>query len=135
MIVARGKVPAVHLRLAGPARRDMEDLLAWSEQMFGPMARRRYEALLAGALQDIAENPARPGIQARPELGANIYSYHLSCSRRGAAARSGDMTRVRRPRHVLMLRMAEKGFVDILRVLHDATELSRHLPDSDPNTQ
>ena len=122
MAVAGPGVKAVRLRLSGAARHDIEDLLAWSEEHFGQAARQRYEALLACALQDVAEDTRRPGIQARPELGASVFSDHLMCSRPRVAAK------VMRPRHLLICRHTVSGVVDILRVLHDALEISRHLP-------
>ena len=122
MAVAGPGVKAVRLRLSGAARLDIEDLLAWSEEHFGQAARQRYEALLACALQDVAEDTRRPGIQARPELGASVFSYHLVCSRPRVAAK------VMRPRHLLICRHTASGVVDILRVLHDAMEISRYLP-------
>lgn len=130
-MTAKAHAPQVlRLRIADAARADMEDLLAWSEQRFGVAARRRYEALLAAALLDVAEDGSRPGIQARPELGAGIFSDHLFFSRKRAAsgASGGGAGKVQRPRHLLVGRMAEPGHADIVRVLHDAMELSRHLP-------
>ena len=121
-VVAGPGVKAVRLRLSGAARHDIEDLLAWSEEHIGQAARQRYEALLACALQDVAQDTSRPGIQARPELGAAVFSYHLACSRQRVAAK------VMRPRHLLICRHTASGVVDILRVLHDAMEISRHLP-------
>ena len=65
MALAGPAVKALRLRLSGAARQDIEDLLAWSEEHFGQAARQRYEALLACALQDVADDTSRPGIQAR----------------------------------------------------------------------
>ena len=122
MALAGPAVKALRLRLSGAARHDIEDLLAWSEEHFGQAARQRYEALLACALQDVADDTSRPGIQARPELGAAVFSYHLVCSRKRVAAK------VMRPRHLLIARHTASGVADILRVLYDAMEISRHLP-------
>ena len=107
-----------------------KDLLAWSEERFGVAARERYQDLLARALMDIAGDVARPGVRIRPELGLNVFSYHLFFSREGATRRSGHAkVKVLRPRHFLVGRIAEPGLVDILRVLHDSMEVSLHLPD------
>jgi toxin ParE1/3/4 len=114
---------ALRLRLAGPAQNDIEDVLAWSELNFGVTARRRYEALMARALRDLANDPARIGVRQRPELGSGVFSYHLFHSRRRTSTH-----KVQSSRHLLLARMGEAGFIDILRVLHDAMELSRHLP-------
>jgi toxin ParE1/3/4 len=116
----------LRLRISNAAKADIEDLLAWSEQRFGEAARRRYEAPLTRALRDVAEDALRAGVRARPELGAGVFSDHLFFSRRRAF--SGL---VQQPRHLLVGRILEPGFADILRVLHDAMEISRHLPETD----
>ena len=129
---SRGADP-VRLRITRTARDDIEDLLAWSQERFGVAARQRYERLLSRALLDIAEDLARPGVKARPELGTDVFSYHLFFSRARAAERAGPATgRVLRPRHFIVGRLAEPGLVDILRVLHDSMEVSRHLPEESP---
>lgn len=120
----------MRLRIASTAMEDIEDLLAWSEERLGLSARERYQDLLSRALIDIAGDMARPGVRIRPELGLNVFSYHLFFSRDGATRRSGRArAKVLRPRHFLVGRIAEPDLVDILRVLHDSMEVSRHLPD------
>ena len=120
----------VRLRVASTAKEDIEDPLAWSEERFGVAARERYQDLLSRALIDIARDKARPGVRSRPELGLNVFSYHLFFSREGATRRSGRArAKVLRPRHFLVGRISEPGLVDILRVLHDSMEVSLHLPD------
>jgi toxin ParE1/3/4 len=125
------RASALRLRISSAAKADIEDLLAWSEQRFGVAARRRYEALLTCALQDVAEDLSRPGVRARPELGAGVFSYHLFFSRKRAAKGSTAPAAgaVQQPRHLVVGRIVEPGFADILRVLHDAMEISRHLPE------
>ena len=120
----------MRLRIATTAKDDIEDLLAWSEGRFGVAARERYQDLLSRALLDIAGDMARPGMRFRPELGLNVFSYHLFFSREGAAKQPGRArAKVLRPRHFLVGRIAEPGLIDILRVLHDSMEVSRHLPE------
>lgn len=43
------------------AQRDIESILAWSQEQFGVEARLRYEALLVQAILDVAEDPQRSG--------------------------------------------------------------------------
>jgi toxin ParE1/3/4 len=69
-----------------------------------------------------AASADRPGSVARPELGANVRSWHLRLSRNHVAA--SDI--VRRPRHFLVFRH-EPSLLVVGRVLHDAMELARHL--------
>ncbi len=53
--------------LAPLARRDIRNILRWSEEKFGKAAALRYEDLLIQAIRDIEANPARPGTKARDE--------------------------------------------------------------------
>ena len=110
-------------RLSVEAEEDIADLLAYTEDRFGEIARRRYEALLVTGLRDVSANPERHGSVARPELGQDVRSYHLRHSRdRGAGGT------LRRPRHLLLYRVSRPDLIGIGRVLHNAMEIERHLP-------
>jgi toxin ParE1/3/4 len=111
--------------LARAARADIVDLLAYTEENFGQVARIRYLRLIEAALLDIAEDPDRIGSVARPELGRSIRSYHLRFSREHARTEHGI---VLRPRHLLLYRFARADLVGVGRVLHDAMEIRRHVP-------
>lgn len=106
----------------------MAAVLRWSEHEFGALARQRYAALIAAALQDLAVDPGRFGARQRPELAAGVSSYHLHFSRRHVAATVGW---VQRPRHLLLFRLEPDGVMAVGRLLHDAMELARHLPADD----
>ena len=113
------------LRLTVPARTDIADLLDWSAEHFGASGRRGYEALIKTALRDIAADPARLGSREESRLGPGRRVYHIRLSRDRAKGRHGI---VRSPRHILVYRMLEKeDVVLVLRVLHDAMDLVRHL--------
>lgn len=113
------------VRLTQSAQADIVDILAWSHEQFGAEARLRYEALIAGALRDVADRARGRDGTPRPELGEGVYSWHLRRSRDRSTAGT-----VHRPRHVLIYRH-DHEIVVIGRVLHDAMELHRHLePDS-----
>ncbi len=114
------------LRLSRPAEADIATILSWSQAQFGKVAAERYAALIAAALRDVALDPARVGAEERPELGAGLMSYHLFFSRKSAARGA-----VRMPRHLVLCRLEPDGAVAVGRVLHDAMELSRHLPGTD----
>jgi toxin ParE1/3/4 len=96
----------------------------WSQERFGERAAARYRGLLKQAIHDIAADPERPGSQARPDLARGIRTYHLYFSRGRARSSLGA---VGRPRHFLVYRRRE-GVLDVVRVLHDARALERHLP-------
>lgn len=107
------------------AERDIESILALSQEQFGEQGRLRYEALLVRAMLDVGERPERAGSQARPEIGAAVRTYHFYYSRENVPTATG---RVRRPRHFLLYRIGPDGVVEIGRVLHDRMDLARHLP-------
>ncbi len=113
------------LRLSRLAETDIVAVLQWTDTEFGESARLRYQTLIAAALNDLASDPLRVGTRERPELGVGLRSYHLDFSRARVPA---DIDRVRRPRHLLIYRLPDDAWVDIGRLLHDAMELSRHLP-------
>jgi toxin ParE1/3/4 len=120
------------LVLAPSARSDIHAALIWSRERFGERAAERYRDLIEQALRDIVADPERPGSSERPDLARGVRAYHLMFSRDRARGPSGV---VRRPRHFLVYRRRDENVIDVVRVLHDARELDRHMPDeyrSDP---
>lgn len=101
----------------------MAAALLWSRREFGEEAARRYATLLAQALSDITEDPERPGTRQRPELAKGVLVYHLASSRERARSRLGA---VRKSRHLIVYRCGD-DVIDIIRVLHDARDIRRHL--------
>lgn len=82
-------------------------------------------ALLATAFRDVAAQPEGIGATRRPDLGADLLAWHFQLSRNHVPDTVG---RVHRPRHFLVYRHVDT-VVEIVRVLHDSMELSRHLED------
>lgn len=123
--------PAVELEVTDAAKADIADILAVSADQFGEKSQRRHEALIATGLQTLRDSPFPSASTARPELGSQIRTYHLWHCRRRAASEFGEVSA---PRHLLLYE-ATAMRVRVLRVLHDAMELKRHLsfPD-DPAT-
>jgi toxin ParE1/3/4 len=114
------------LSLAPAARKDIREVLRWSERKFGESSAARYRSLIKQAVRDVSENPKRPGSKERPEImieGAR--TYHLQFSRSGVSSPG-----VKEPRHFLLYRSREDGVVEVARVLHDGYDLVRHLPES-----
>lgn len=111
-------------RVAPAARADIGDVLRYSTLRFGPAARQRYMALIGAAFEVIAEQPERIGSHARDELAPGLRSFHL----RHARSQSTH-DRVDRPRHIVFYRIGADRVVEIVRLLHEAMELSRHLSD------
>jgi toxin ParE1/3/4 len=110
-------------RLSDAAQADLIDILAWTHEHFGDVARQRYEALIVAALRDVSAQPDRLGSVERPELGDCVRSWHLHLSRERGRTGAGI---VRRPRHFLIYR-TDSDMIVIARVLHDAMELTQHL--------
>jgi toxin ParE1/3/4 len=113
------------VRLTGPAQRDVTAILNWSRKEFGGAAALRYKALIKQALRDIGDNPERPGSTERPEImiaGARIH--HLAFSRSRISGPG-----VKAPRHLLLYRRRDEHVIEVVRILHDARDLARHLPE------
>lgn len=106
------------------AQQDIVEILRWSVNNFGERAAERYKVLLKQAFRDITSDPECPGSQDMPELAKGIRSYHLCHSRDRSRTSRGI---VREPRHFVIYR-CRQNVIDIVRILHDARELSRHLP-------
>ena len=109
-------------RLARPAQIDLANILATSAERWGAEGRQRYAAVLAAAMRQVADQPEGPLTKKRPGLRSGIRSFHVRYTRRSA-----EEARVRRPVHVLYYRVAQEGVIEIVRVLHDRMEPSRHL--------
>ena len=115
------------IELAEPAARDFDEIIDWTLASFGEDATIRYADLIAKALEDSESDPLRVGSQSRPELPAGVLVYHLALSR--DRARSG-LGIVKNPRHFVVYQV-RAPLVVVLRLLHDAQDLPRHIPDPD----
>jgi toxin ParE1/3/4 len=121
--VAKAKKREV--RLTGPAKRDLSDVMEWTVKKFGGRAAIRYDALIKQALKDIGEDPDRPGSKERPEIMLKgSRTYHLEFSRSRVSGEG-----VKSPRHFLVYRRRNDGVIDVARILHDGRDLARHLPE------
>ena len=113
-------------RLSRLARSDLAQILAVSVERWGPEGKRRYAALIAAAMRKVAAEPHGPATRERAELSREVRSLHLR------HARVADIeTSVAGPAHVLFYRPVRPGLVEIIRVLHERMEPSRHV-DADP---
>ena len=115
----------LEVRLTRTAQRDVKAILNWSRKEFGEAAAARYKALTKQALRDIGDDPERPGSTERPEImieGARTYQLEFS---RGSVKGQG----VKAPRHFLLYRPRGERVIEVGRVVHDALDLARHLPE------
>ena len=109
-------------RLAGPAQADLKRILVTSAERWGGESRRRYAALLATAMRQVAADPEGPVTRDRKELVPGIRSLHLRHVRR-----HGDAAGVKRPVHVIYYRAVQPGIIEIVRILHERMEPGRQL--------
>jgi len=114
------------LILSLEGRVDVAGIPARSGDAFGQQARRRYGVLLDVALRDLLDDPKAVGSQMGPDLGVGVHIYHLRHSRqraRGAGVIVSD------PRHLIFYEYDEAE-VRVMRILHEAMDLARHIPSS-----
>jgi len=99
------------LRFSTRAAAEMEAVLDYTLVHFGRTKFAEYADLIREVYNQISRNPYGLSARSRPELGADVFSFHIG--RRG-----------RRARHLFLYRVSEgSGSVDILRLLHDSMEL------------
>ena len=103
------------VRLADQAAQDVEDILDWTLEQFGPLQLEIYTDVINNALEALNAGPQLIDVRKRPELGDDVATLHV--------ARHGC-----KGRHQLVLRVDETAcLIEILRVLHDSMDLARHL--------
>jgi toxin ParE1/3/4 len=106
------------VHLAAAAEADFRDIMQWTLQQFGETQARTYAQTLSAALTSLSEGPAAAGVRARDDIAKGLFTLH--------SARNG-----RKARHFILFRTARVGdqqIIEVLRVLHDAMDLARHLP-------
>ena len=109
-------------RLARRAEADISQILATSAKNWGIGARRRYAGLLTRAIRHVAAGPEGRVTRERTDLAPGLRSFHVRYVRQ-----DDRKAGVRRPVHVLYYRVTWPGLVEIVRVLHEQMEPSRHL--------
>lgn len=111
-----------HFRLSKSAKADIGSILRTSEERHGHDARTRYSFLLVSAMRRLAADPEGHSTSDRSDLRPGIRSFHIRHSRNESREASvGD------PVHVIFYRAVEPGLVEIVRVLHERMEPSRHI--------
>jgi len=95
------------------AETDIADVPAYTLERFGARQYHRYEQIIVEALTRLVEHP-EIGRALKGRAGFFLYSI----------GRHG-----RRASHQFLYRVREDGRVEILRLLHDSMDVSRHVPD------
>lgn len=107
--------------LTTSAERDIRDIVRWTEARFGIVQARTYADKLSDALAALADGPGVADARARDDIARGLFTLHVA---RGT----------QRGRHFVLFRINhdQNGeFIEVLRLLHDAMDLARHLPDPD----
>jgi len=105
------------VRLSDTAEADYDDILRWTTRQFGTRQAAAYGALLAAALTRLERGPSIAGTRSRGEIGEGLLTLHLA----------------RRGRHLILFRVGSETerTIDVLRILHDAMDLARHVKQGD----
>lgn len=103
------------VRLGALAEQDYADILQWTARTFGVAQAELYAETIALALQALQDGPEIAGAKTRDEILPGIRTLHT--------ARQG-----RKGRHFVVFRVSADQVIDVLRVLHDAMDLARHIP-------
>ena len=104
------------VRLSDTAEADYDDILRWTARRFGTTQAAAYGRLIATALARMERGPNVAGVRRRDEIGAGLLTLHIG----------------RRARHIILFRVgSEAPTIDVLRILHEAMDVARHvIPDT-----
>ena len=106
------------IRLTAAAEVDFQGILRWTLEQFGEAQAQVYAGTLSTALGSLAAGPKVIGAKARNDIAKGLFTLHVACH-----ARKG--------RHFIVFRIGrdkERKVIEVLRLLHDAMDLERHLP-------
>ena len=112
------------VRLTAAAEADFQEILRWTVGQFGEAQARVYAETLSAALSDLAAGPVVIGARERNDIGKGLFTLHVA-------------RKNRKGRHFVMFRIGrnrDRDVIEVLRLLHDAMDLQRHLPPADENT-
>lgn len=106
------------VRLSAAAESDFQDILRWTASQFGQAQVRIYAKTIIDALQALSAGPEASHATMRDDIMPGLMFLHV--------ARAG-----RKGRHFIVFRVGTRGkqkCVDVLRLLHDSMDFTRHLP-------
>lgn len=106
------------VRLTAAAEADFRNILLWTVENFGELQASAYAKTIADALAALTAGPDVPGAKARDDIVPGLFSLHVARKKR-------------KGRHFVLFRIVRREnreIVEVLRILHDAMELERHVP-------
>lgn len=110
--------------MTAAAEADFRDILRWTSAQFGEAQASAHAETLSAALGDLAAGPTAAGAGERNDIAKGLSMLHV--------ARKG-----RKGRHFVLFRIGHdqgREVIDVLRLVHDAMDLQRHLPPTDEST-
>lgn len=106
--------PAWRVRLTQQAERDLHDISRWTAEHFGARQAKIYAETVTLAIEALKDGPDILGVKLRDEIAPGICALHV--------ARQG-----RKGRHFVVFRVGAEQAIDVLRLLHDSMDLTRHV--------
>lgn len=107
--------PSWRVQISAEALNDFRLIVTYSADKFGGIQAAAYSGLLGEVLASLEQGPDVPGSVARDEILPDLRSLHVP--RKG-----------RKGSHFILYRAAVPGVIEVLRLLHDAMDIKRHLP-------
>lgn len=106
--------PVWRVRLAKQAELDLHGITIWTVENFGAQQAEVYAETLSLAIEALHDGPEIFGVTVREDIGPSIRTLHV--------ARQG-----RKGRHFVVFKTAPEQTMDVLRLLHDSMDLTRHV--------
>ncbi len=106
------------VRLTNAAEADFCSIIDWTADRFGEEQAETYAGIVAAAIEALSDGPKIIGVKRREDIDDGIYTLSVARS-----AHKG--------RHLIVFCLAgedEPQTIYVLRILHDAMDIQRHLP-------
>jgi toxin ParE1/3/4 len=102
------------IRLSAAAERDFVGIIQWTPEKYGIRRAKTYRRTLMLALAALYQDPYMPDSQPRDEIRPGLRSLHVA-------------RKARRGRHFILYRTPGAERIEVVRILHDSMDISRHL--------
>ena len=102
------------IQITKSADRDFANILRDSEQKFGRAQAEIYQRILSAALDELTAGPEILGSQSKTSVRPGLRILHVARKNRSG-------------RHMLVYAAQKNNVILILRILHDAMDLARHV--------
>ena len=112
------------VRLTVAAEADFEEILRWTVDQFGEAQARIYAGTVSAALNELAAGPTAAGAKKRDDILKGLFTLHVA-------------RKDRKGRHFVMFRVGrtpDREVIEVLRLVHDAMDLQRHLPPAEESS-